>query len=141
MTQNQEYAGDVTPKQAWKMLSEDAAAALLDVRTQAEWTFVGVPDLSSMGKQPVFVQWQTFPEMRLNPEFAQQAAGGIGENDTVLIICRSGKRSLSAAKALTSLGFAKCYNVAAGFDGDCDPAGHRGTLNGWRADNLPWKQG
>ncbi|OHC74670.1 MAG: sulfurtransferase [Rhodospirillales bacterium RIFCSPLOWO2_12_FULL_58_28] len=139
---NKKYAGDVTPKQAWQMLGEDASAVLLDVRTQAEWTFVGAPDLSSLGKQPVFVQWQTFPEMRPNSEFAQQVAGcGVGEENTVLLICRSGKRSLDAARALTSLGFAKCYNIAAGFDGDRDPANHRGTLNGWKADGLPWGQG
>lgn len=139
---NKKYAGDVTPKQAWEMLGKDKDALLLDVRTQAEWTFVGVPDLSSIGKEPLFAQWSLFPDMRTNPQFASEVAGlGAKEDNALLILCRSGKRSEAAAKTLTSLGFKKCYNIAAGFEGDSDQSNHRGAVNGWKADGLPWRQG
>ncbi|HEB80159.1 MAG TPA: rhodanese-like domain-containing protein [Rhodospirillales bacterium] len=142
MSEEQNYAGDITPKQAWEMLREDDGAVLLDVRTQAEWSYVGVPDLNELGKQPVFVQWLFFPDMRVNPEFVSQVAdAGVAEENTVLIICRSGIRSKSAAIALTSLGFEKCYNIDAGFEGDRDPSNHRGALAGWKTDGLPWGQG
>lgn len=141
MSENKDYAGDISPKQAWEMLSADDSAVLLDVRTQAEWAYVGIPDPSGLGKQTVFVQWLFFPDKRINPQFAPQvAAGGIGEDDTVIIICRSGIRSKDAAIALTSLGYKTCYNVATGFEGDRDTANHRGSTGGWKVDGLPWVQ-
>lgn len=136
------YAGDVTPKQTWEMLAENPKSTLLDVRTPAEWTYVGLPDLTSLDRKPVLVPWILFPSMQANPDFLRQVSEtGIDPDQDVLIICRSGVRSKSAAIALTEAGFKTCYNIAYGFEGDKDPAGHRGTVNGWKVDQLPWGQG
>ena len=136
------YAGDVSPTEAWKGLTQDPKATLIDVRTQPEWGFVGVPDLRSVGKKTAFVCWQVYPQMQVDPDFVakvQQATGG-DKDAPIYFICRSGARSRSAAQALTAAGYAKCFNVAGGFEGDVDGQGHRGTSNGWKASNLPWVQ-
>ncbi len=110
------YAGDISSAESWQILEQDAKAVLVDVRTVAEWDFVGVPELSELGKKPVFVCWQAYPEMNANPDFASELrAKGVGEDSTVLLLCRSGVRSRFAAIALTELGFSRCYNVADGF--------------------------
>jgi len=135
------YAGDVMPQQAWEILNDDPGAVLIDVRTQAEWAYVGIPDLASLGKQPMFLPWQVFPSMQVNPDFTQQLAGtGIAKDATMLFICRSGVRSRNAAMAMTAAGFTAAYNVAHGFEGDPDGSKHRGKVNGWKVDGLPWVQ-
>lgn len=136
------YAGDINPTDAWTTLRDDPSAVLVDVRTPAEWAYVGVPDLSGLGKQPYFVPWALFPSMQINPDFADQVStAGVRPDQTVLFLCRSGVRSRSAAIAMTAQGFGRCYNVAEGFEGDPDGAKHRGTLNGWKTAGLPWVQG
>ncbi len=136
------YAGEVTPRQAWDILSGDPSAVLIDVRTQGEWAYVGTADLSSLEKQPLFVEWQHSPSMRVNPDFCEQlAAHGVGKDAPLLFICRSGVRSKAAAIAMTAHGLAKCYNVSHGFEGDPDSSKRRGTINGWKIDGLPWVQG
>jgi len=136
------YAGDITPAQAWERLTRDPGARLIDVRTQAEWMYVGVPDLSQLEKQPLLVQWQVFPSMARNESFAQQLeAQGIGRDDTLLFLCRSGVRSLAAAELMASLGFTHSYNISDGFEGALDGARHRGGKGGWKASGLPWVQG
>ncbi len=136
-----DYAGDVTPQQTFDALKRDAKAALVDVRTQAEWSFVGVPDLRATGRQPVLVEWQTFPAMARNPDFAADLArAGIGKGQPLYFLCRSGARSRSAAIAMTGLGYGPCYNVAGGFEGNRDSDGHRGTVEGWKAAGCPWRQ-
>ncbi len=136
------YAGDLSPRRTWDMMVENPRAALLDVRTPAEWSYVGLPDLSTLGRQPVLVPWLEFPSMNLNPDFLKQVSDAdIDPKQGLLIICRSGVRSKSAAVVLTGAGYSTCYNVAHGFEGDKDPAGHRGTVNGWKVDGLPWGQG
>jgi rhodanese-related sulfurtransferase len=136
-----EYAGDLTPPEAWDMLAKDQRAVLVDVRTQAEWAYVGVADLSNLGKAPMFVSWQVFPDMRINGDFCHQvAADGIDADTPLLFFCRSGVRSRSAAAAMTGQGFSRCYNVSTGFEGDCDGTRHRGTVSGWKVDGLPWVQ-
>jgi rhodanese-related sulfurtransferase len=88
------YAGDVVPAEAWRILSEDSEAVLVDCRTNAEWAFVGLPDLSSLGKQTVCVEWNSYPDMARNGNFAQELdAAGVGPEQTVLFLCRSGQRS------------------------------------------------
>jgi rhodanese-related sulfurtransferase len=140
--QQRPYAGDMLSPGAWKCLAEDPTAVLIDVRTQAEWVYVGVPDLAPLGKTAVFAEWQRFPEMDRNPAFAQQvAAAGITSDQTVLLICRSSARSAHAAAQLTTLGYARCFNVVDGFEGGLDQSSHRGRLGGWKAADLPWKQG
>ncbi len=134
------YAGDVTPAEAWEMLR--AGARLVDVRTQAEWGFVGIPDLRELQQQLVQVEWLSYPSGQLNPGFVDELKASLGpdEPDTpVLFLCRSGVRSVSAARTATQAGFARSFNVLDGFEGGLDPAGHRGGT-GWRAEGLPWRQ-
>jgi len=136
------YAGDITPTETWERLVADPVARLLDVRTPAEWAYVGLPDLTELGKQPLLVPWMLFPAMQVNPDFVRQVSDLEVDRDAgLLIICRSGQRSAAAAMALTGAGFKACYNVAYGFEGDKDASGHRGTVNGWKFDGLSWIQG
>lgn len=135
------YAGDLSVRESWELLARDKNAVLVDCRSDAEWAFVGAPDLSSLDAKPVFVSWQTFPGMRPNPFFADQVkAAGIGPERSVLFLCRSGVRSKAAAIAVTASGYERCYNVAGGFEGPHDQARHRGGVEGWKAAGLPWKQ-
>lgn len=135
------YAGDVDPSETWKALSDDPRAALVDVRTDAEWRYVGLPDISSLGKQVALVPWQTYPDMSLNGSFVEQVrAAGVSVDQSVYLICRSGQRSRDAAIALTAAGFANCHNVSEGFEGPMDDEAHRGRVAGWKARGLPWRQ-
>ncbi len=135
------FAGEVTSREAWDILAEDGSARLVDVRTDAEWAFVGLPDLASLGKNPVRVPWQIFPAMAANAEFVDQvAAAGVARDHTVLLICRSGARSRKAAIALTKEGSARCLNVSDGTEGPLDEGGHRGSVEGWKTARLPWRQ-
>lgn len=141
-----EYAGDPTASEAWLGLAEDPKAVLVDVRTKAEWTFVGVPDLSPLGKEVVFVEWQNFPDMQVDQAGFVDAVSsamrerGLSTETPVYFLCRSGQRSAAAARAMTTAGYAACFNVAGGFEGRVDAARHRGTVEGWKAAGLPWVQ-
>ena len=135
------YAGDVTPQEAWDLLTREPKAKLIDVRTRPEWLFVGVPDLGKLGKKPLFVEWQMFPSMQVDPQFAEHLRQAGAESDApLLFLCRSGARSKAAAIALTRLGFTRCYNVGGGFEGPLDAGRHRGRTEGWKASGLPWVQ-
>lgn len=136
---------DVEVEQAWQTLSSDPSAQLIDVRTRAEWTYVGLPDLGSLGKRPVLVEWQTFPGQTVDPHFAERLAGelkalGVSPDDELFFICRSGSRSMAAAMAMATMGFRSCHNVAGGFEGPLDDDRHRGAVGGWKAAGLPWLQ-
>ena len=136
-----DYAGDLSPSEAWQRLESDPTAQLIDVRTDAEWVFVGRADLRGLGKEVHFIPWQNFPDGRRNPDFVTRLKDeGFSEDQPLLFICRSGQRSLHAARALAAVGFGKCYNVAEGFEGDKDNEGHRGNAGGWKVANLPWIQ-
>lgn len=140
-----DYAGDVTVDEAWRILLEDKDAVLIDVRTNAEWSFVGVPDTSALGKELFCIEWQTYPTMNVNEEFAATVAqaakeAGASEETNLFFLCRSGVRSRSAAIAMTKAGFRAAHNVAGGFEGDLDEERHRGRSNGWKAAGLPWRQ-
>ena len=140
-----EYAGDITPLDAWKLLSDNPEAVLVDVRTDAEWRFVGVPDLSSLGRDVVYIEWNTTDGRRNGnflTELREQVAPveGGGDKRPVVFLCRSGNRSIGAAVVATEAGIAPAYNVLDGFEGQLDATGHRGET-GWRAVGLPWKQG
>ena len=133
------FLGDIGSIQTWQALQSQPEAVLVDIRTRAEWTYVGGPDLSSLGKSVIQVEWQVFPSMERNPRFVRELqAQGIAPGRLVYLICRSGIRSRDAAEFLTERGYAT-YNVAAGFEGPIDGNGHRG-VSGWRAEQLPWKQ-
>jgi rhodanese-related sulfurtransferase len=131
------YRGDIPPQDAFQRLSNNSKAVLVDVRTQPEWTFVGVPNVERL----VRVSWQVFPEMNVNGGFVEQIETlNLPKDSEILCICRSGARSASAATALTNAGYTNCWNVAQGFEGDKDGNGQRGRTNGWKAANLPWVQ-
>ncbi|EWT01734.1 sulfurtransferase [Intrasporangium oryzae NRRL B-24470] len=135
------YAGDVTPAEAWAALTDDPDAVLVDVRTQAEWAYVGMPDLRPIGKQVVRVEWQTYPDGSINDRFVGQvAAAGVGKDAPVYLLCRSGVRSVAAAETLTRAGWTQARNVLEGFEGPHDAHHHR-TVSGWKVAGLPWVQG
>ena len=140
-TQIEPYAGDVSSPQAWDLLKQDSRAVLVDIRTDAEWNYVGVPDLAELDKKTKYVSWQIHPGMHRNPNFLTEiAAAGVAPDATVLLICRSGIRSRAAAIAMTAAGFDRCYNVADGFEGRRDAQDHRGAGEGWKVAGLPWRQ-
>lgn len=140
-----EYAGDVTAQQAFDSLSGQENAVLVDVRTQAEWTFVGVPDLRPVGKEAVLIEWQSFPPSGPNPDFANTLSDllvkkGLDQTAPIYFLCRSGARSQAAAMALTQAGYTHCFNISDGFEGPLDTDGHRGARSGWKSAGLPWIQ-
>lgn len=136
------YAGDLSPTEAWQKLATQPRAVLVDVRTQAEWSYVGLPDLGSIAKPVHKLSWQVFPEMAINPGFIDGIkAAGIAPDQPILLLCRSGVRSVAAAKLLTESGFSACYNVRDGFEGAGDAERHRGRVAGWKVEGLPWVQG
>ena len=140
---------EVDPVTAYRLLQSRPGAVLVDVRTRAEWSFVGVPDLSGTGRPLWLVEWAGFPAMARNPAFVDELMDHIRDEGQVpeqlLFLCRSGARSMAAARtvaaALAAKGVAaQCTNVAEGFEGDLDSEGHRGRLNGWKVRGLPWQQ-
>ncbi|MDT5174084.1 MAG: hypothetical protein QOG37_1335 [Mycobacterium sp.] len=136
------YAGDITPLEAWKVLSDNPDAVLVDVRTDAEWRFVGVPDLSSLGRDVVYIEWNKSNGQHNDQflaELQDKIPAGEGERP-VVFLCRSGNRSIGAAEVATAAGITPSFNVLDGFEGQLDAHGHRGDT-GWRAVGLPWKQG
>ncbi len=133
--------GNVSSQQAWEALSADENALLVDVRTTAEWSYVGVPDLGAIGKRATLIVWQDFPSGEINPNFAGELANAAAAKDQpIYFLCRSGARSLAAARTAEAAGFALAFNVADGFEGRPDAAGHRGNVDGWKASGLPWRQ-
>lgn len=141
------YAGDISPVDTWRALTENANALLIDVRTPEEWAYVGIVDTAELGRPCLFVPWLFFPRMDPNPEFVTQVQHAAKLTDAtplntpIYFICRSGVRSAYAAQRLAALGYTHCYNVAGGFEGDHDDKKHRGAKNGWKVANLPWTQG
>jgi Rhodanese-related sulfurtransferase len=140
----QKAVDDVDVGTVWKTLTSSPRSQLVDVRTRAEWTYVGIPDLASVGKRPVLVEWQTFPDQTVDPRFAERLAGelkalGVGPDDDLFFICRSGSRSRAAAEAMAAAGY-RAYNVGGGFEGPLDDERHRGSVGGWKAAGLPWQQ-
>lgn len=138
-----DYAGDITAAEAWDVLADDPAAILVDVRTRVEWQLIGQPDLASLGKEPLYLQWVTMDG--INDNFRTELAAeleqrGAGPDTPLLFMCQSGGRSKMAAMQCTELGYRRCFNVADGFEGDLDEHSHRNSVNGWKASGLPWTQ-
>jgi rhodanese-related sulfurtransferase len=123
------------PKQAWSLIDTESSAVLLDVRDRTEFGFVGHP----VGA--VNIPWKEAPSWAPNPGFLAEVRRRIPEPGTpVLLLCRSGQRSLDAAKALAAAGYTDLTNIEEGFEGPLDEHKHRNTLGGWRAHGLPWEQ-
>ena len=132
----------ISPTQAWQLLQDEPKALLVDVRSGMEFLFIGHP----VGA--IHIPWVDEPDWDVNPHFAAEVRklvlGGLdhksGHNVPVLLICRSGKRSLEAGELLLNEGFHDVYNIADGFEGELSDIHHRSTLAGWRFDDLPWEQ-
>lgn len=138
---------ELLPAQVWDSLKNDPNAVLLDVRTKAEWSFVGKPDLSSLGRSVILIEWSRFPDMSVNPRFVEDVKEALDGSipSKIFFICRSGARSMSAANAVGAslsgdVRVPDLINVAEGFEGDLNSHKHRGGLNGWKARGLPWRQ-
>jgi rhodanese-related sulfurtransferase len=133
---------DISSSEAWAALEADPQAQLIDVRTVAEWNFVGIPDLSELERQTILIEYQSFQSPMPNDQFVPSLArADLNPKQTLLFICRTGGRSRAAAHLAEAAGYAKCFNVADGFEGALDENNHRGHRNGWKAANLPWRQG
>jgi len=128
------YAGALLPAEAYAVMKAVPGARLVDVRTRAEWDFVGkVPG-------SLLIEWQTYPNSQPNPSFLEELTRQVGQSDVLMFLCRSGARSHSAATAATKIGYSKSYNILQGFEGDKDSNGHRATVGGWQFAELPWVQ-
>lgn len=128
------YSGALTPAEAYEVWRNAPGAKLIDVRTRAEWDYVGrIPGA-------VEIEWLSYPGNQRNPAFMAELAGNADKAAPVLFICRSGGRSHHAAMLAAQAGYSASYNVLEGFEGDRDVHGHRNTTGGWRAAGLPWTQ-
>jgi rhodanese-related sulfurtransferase len=139
--------GAMTPDEAWAAMRDDPRAMLVDVRTQAEWAFVGTADTRPIERPQCFIEWKSFPDMRPNERFLAVLRAEIHRTGatSLYFICRSGGRSHDAACAALALRddsnpALSCTNVLEGFEGDLDGESHRGSSGGWKARNLPWRQ-
>jgi rhodanese-related sulfurtransferase len=130
------YAGALLPSEARALMQQIPEAKLVDVRTQAEWEYVGhIPD-------SMLIEWNSYPSGQRNPQFLEELQAKVAKTEApVMFLCRSGARSHQAAIAATQAGYPNSYNILEGFEGDKDEHGHRNTVGGWRVAGLPWKQG
>lgn len=129
------YQGELLPAEAYLLLQQAPGARLVDVRTRAEWDWVGrVP-------QAVEIEWNQYPGSTRNPNFVAELTRQVDREALVMFLCRSGVRSIGAAAAASEAGYTNCYNILEGFEGDKDANGQRGRIGGWRKSGLPWQQG
>ena len=138
-----EYAGDVTAREAWDELERNPGAVLVDVRTKVEWQLIGQPDLASLDREPVYLQWVTM--QGINQDFVAELQAalderGIAKDAPIYFMCQSGGRSKMAAMQCTELGYSRAYNIAEGFEGELDEHQHRNSVSGWKVAGLPWTQ-
>lgn len=127
----------LSPTETHAYLQQHPDALFVDVRMEIEYLYVGHPP------GVVHIAWYEYPEMQAHPEqFVQQVIREIGgrRDAPVVLLCRSGKRTIDAGVALEQAGFTEVVNVVHGFEGDLDEHFKRGTVNGWRHDGLPWEQ-
>jgi rhodanese-related sulfurtransferase len=124
----------LNPKEAYEFLQSNPEAVFIDVRSEIEHMFVGHPDGSML------VPWVDSPDWEINPDFVAHVKKAASVNRPVVLICRSGRRSIDAGLELEKAGLSEVYNVLHGFEGDLDNEHHRNSINGWRFDGLPWKQ-
>lgn len=126
---------NLKPQQAWELLQHDTRAVLIDVRTKVEHTFVGHP-LSAQ-----HIAWKEAPDWQINANFIADVLLAVPDRKTpILLLCRSGQRSLEAAVALENAGYLKLINIEDGFEGPLDQNKHRNNIAGWRFCGLPWQQ-
>ena len=129
------YTVALLPQEAFYLMEHSVQVVLVDVRSAAEWQFVG------NAPNTLCLEWRSFPGMQLNPGFVAELRRKVDPDATLMLMCRSGVRSDEAARAAQQAGFLHIYNVLEGFEGEKDAAGQRGHINGWKARGLPWVQG
>lgn len=126
---------NLNPKQAWDFIQANTGAVVVDVRTKVEYGFVGHPI------EAIHIPWQEAPDWQVNSDFIAQVQAAVSDQTTpVLLICRSGQRSMDAAKQLEDAGYQQLINIDEGFEGPLDDNKHRGNRGGWRFHGLPWEQ-
>lgn len=131
----QSMINNLSPIQAWEFMQQHSNAVLIDVRAKIEHSFIGHP----IGA--INIAWKELPDWLWNPEFVPRVLEAVPDNDTpVLLLCRSGQRSLEAANALHQAGYTQVINIDGGFEGPLNSDKHRSTLDGWRFHGLPWQQ-
>lgn len=124
----------LTPKQAYEFLNAKPEAVFIDVRSEMEYLFVGHPE------DAILVPWYDAPDWEINPDFVAHVKKATSMDRPVVLICRSGRRSVEAGLALEKAGLTEVFNVLHGFEGDLDAHHHRNCINGWRFEGLPWVQ-
>lgn len=138
------YAGDVSVLEAWQKVSQQGAL-LIDVRTHAEWSYVGIPLLGNPDRDLILIEWLSYPSMQCHADFAARLQAELDKREiapktALYFLCRSGFRSRDAAIEMTRQWKGPCYNIASGFEGDLDDEGKRASVNGWKFAGLPWRQ-
>lgn len=130
--ENLPYSGAVTPGEAWQLCQALPNVRIVDVRTRAEWQFVGIVPGAEL------IEWKSYPHMNLNPDFMMQLENAVDSECVVLFLCRSAIRSHEAAELAARNGYSEAYNILEGFEGVRDSNQQRGKLNGWKVAGLPW---
>jgi len=136
----------ITCDDTFELLTSDENTILIDVRTQEENNFAGIVDSSDFNQRMALIQWKCYPDMKMNQKFGDELDSILTKNFKdkdqvkILFMCRSGARSDQAAYFTTTKGYHNCFNVISGFEGDHNENKQRGTVNGWKASNLPWIQ-
>lgn len=135
------------PQDIWLDLNSSQDSVVVDVRTRAEWSFIGTVNLDAVNREPILLEWLRYPDMSVNPTFANDLLEALGGTvpSKIFFLCRSGVRSLSAASNVAEIFGAQglkteCVNILEGFEGDLDAERHRGNANGWKARGLAWRQ-
>jgi len=126
------FAGAVTPIEAFHLLEREPSVVLVDVRTRAELELVGRVPFA------MHIEWAFYPGMVPNPEFATQLQAMVNKELHVIFMCRTGGRSHNAAVLAQQLGYVHAYNMLEGFEGEANPLKQRTLINGWRKAGLPW---
>jgi len=143
VTEHENNPRGLSPPEAYKLLQNNPQAVLIDIRSTMEHLMIGHP------KDSIHIAWLDEPDWAPNPRFVAQVrevllGGFLGEAEdnppTVVLICRSGRRSVEAGRALISSGIHNVFHVEGGFEGPLDDTHHRSTIAGWRFDGLPWQQ-
>mgnify|MGYP001247486562 CR=1 FL=1 len=131
---------NISIKDAWELLNTKHNSFLIDVRSTAEWSIVGIPDLSSIKKNVRLIEWTSFPDGIYNSNFINELSNIGKTSDFFIFICRSGARSLSACYKAYENGYTNVYNLNDGFEGPLSKINQRSQVKGWKHSNLPWYQ-
>ena len=130
---------EANPQDCYEMLQNDAKALLIDCRATIEWQLLGTPNLDSIGKKALLIEWTSMSN-QLNTNFVDNVSTYASKDTPIIIMCRIGGRSAAAAQSLIEAGYSNVTNMTEGYEGRTDENGHRNSIEGWRARGLPWHQ-